>query len=106
MIALYGNIAAVTSFSAIVCVSIMDAASYFPIEWYARCVNTLFTIGGTVLFYAASKVLRKGKNPPSDYESAFLYHALLHNPVYLWYCAGQGRDVSAVHVNLKEFSAI
>lgn len=61
MIALYGNIAAVISFSAIVCVSIMDAASYFPIEWYARCVNTLSTIGGTVLFYAASKVLGKGK---------------------------------------------
>lgn len=61
MIALYGNIAAVISFSAIVCVSIMDTASYFPIEWYARCVNTLSTIGGTVLFYAASKVLGKEK---------------------------------------------
>lgn len=61
MIALYGNIAAVISFSAIVCVSIMDASSYFPIEWYARCVNTLSTIGGTVLFYAASKVLGKEK---------------------------------------------
>lgn len=61
MIALYGNIAAVISFSAIVCVSIMDAASYFPIEWYARFVNTLSTIVGTVLFYAASKVLGKEK---------------------------------------------
>lgn len=61
MVALYGNIAAVISFSAIVCVSIMDAASYFPIEWYARCVNTLSTIGGTVLFYAVSKVLGKEK---------------------------------------------
>lgn len=57
-------------------------------------------------FLCCLKSARKGKNPPSDYESAFLYHALLHNPVYLWYCAGQGRDVSAVYVNLKEFSAI
>lgn len=61
ILCLYANIAIIVSLSAMACITVKDAPIYFPIEWYAKCINTLTCIGSTALFYGASKMMGKEK---------------------------------------------